>query len=83
MVVTVVTVLLSVWVLALEHDADALDPPVRPQSRPRVRFHRRPPTPATPCANYNKHEQSFFFFLSFGGHKSFFGVTGTPVLDFW
>ena len=26
----------------------------------------------------------FFFFLKvFGGHMSFFGATGTPVLDFW
>ena len=25
----------------------------------------------------------FFFFLIFGGHMSFFGATGTPVLDFW
>ena len=27
---------------------------------------------------------SIFFFLKvFGGHMSFFGATGTPVLDFW
>ena len=25
----------------------------------------------------------FFFFKVFGGHMSFFGATGTPVLDFW
>ena len=24
-----------------------------------------------------------FFLKFFGGHKSFFGATGTPVLDFW
>ena len=24
-----------------------------------------------------------FFFKVFGGHMSFFGATGTPVLDFW
>ena len=26
---------------------------------------------------------NFFFFKVFGGHMSFFGATGTPVLDFW
>ena len=25
----------------------------------------------------------FFFKVFFGGHMSFFGATGTPVLDFW
>ena len=25
----------------------------------------------------------FFLFKVFGGHMSFFGATGTPVLDFW
>ena len=24
-----------------------------------------------------------FFYKVFGGHMSFFGATGTPVLDFW
>ena len=24
-----------------------------------------------------------FFLKVFGGHMSFFGATGTPVLDFW
>ena len=28
-------------------------------------------------------ELPFFFFLMFGGHKSFCGTTDTPVLDFW
>ena len=42
-------------------------------------------SPHTRTSVCTKHQEFFFFFFKnvFGGHMSFFGATGTPVLDFW
>ena len=34
-------------------------------------------------SDIDKMASTKFFFLIFGGHKSFCGATDTPVLDFW
>ena len=42
-----------------------------------------PPSPPKSAPDQVACAFFFIFYKVFGGHMSFFGATGTPVLDFW